>query len=72
LAHLVGIDTGGTYTDAVLWDEAAGVVAKAKALTTKHDLAVGIGEALAAVLQGRSPPRLPPTRWSRATATPSG
>ena len=55
MALLVGIDTGGTYTDAVLWDEAAGVVAKAKALTTKHDLALGIGEALAAVLQGRAP-----------------
>jgi len=50
LALLIGIDTGGTYTDAVLWDEARGVIAKAKALTTKHDLALGIGEALAKVL----------------------
>ena len=54
LALLIGIDTGGTYTDAVLWDEATGVVAKAKALTTKHDLAIGIGEALAKVLDGRA------------------
>ena len=38
----LGIDTGGTYTDAVLWSEAGGVAAKAKALTTRHDLAVGI------------------------------
>jgi N-methylhydantoinase A/oxoprolinase/acetone carboxylase beta subunit len=37
----LGIDTGGTYTDAVLWSETAGIVAKAKALTTRHDLAVG-------------------------------
>ncbi len=47
----LGIDTGGTYTDAVLWSETAGVVAKAKALTTRHDLAVGIAGAVDAVLQ---------------------
>lgn len=46
----LGIDTGGTYTDAVLWSEAAGVVAKAKALTTRHDLALGIGSAADAAL----------------------
>ena len=46
----LGIDTGGTYTDAVLWSEAAGVAAKAKALTTRHDLAVGISGAVDAVL----------------------
>ena len=34
----LGIDTGGTYTDAVLFDHDPGVVAKAKALTTRHDL----------------------------------
>jgi N-methylhydantoinase A/oxoprolinase/acetone carboxylase beta subunit len=47
---LLGIDTGGTYTDAVLWTENAGVIAKAKALTTRHDLAVGISGAVDAVL----------------------
>lgn len=47
----LGIDTGGTYTDAVLFDLEAGVIAKAKALTTRHDLAVGIGEAVSGVLQ---------------------
>ncbi|MET0598590.1 MAG: hydantoinase/oxoprolinase family protein [Mesorhizobium sp.] len=46
----LGIDTGGTYTDGVLWSETAGVVAKAKALTTRHDLAVGISGAVDAVL----------------------
>ncbi len=54
-ALFLGIDTGGTYTDAVLWDEAAGphgkVLAKAKALTTRHDLAVGISGAVDAVLE---------------------
>jgi N-methylhydantoinase A/oxoprolinase/acetone carboxylase beta subunit len=50
---LLGIDTGGTFTDAVLLDEGEGVVAKAKALTTHGDLAEGIGNAIAAVI-GRS------------------
>lgn len=47
---LLGIDTGGTFTDAVLFDEDTGVVASAKALTTRHDLAIGIGGALDGVL----------------------
>ncbi|MEO1551944.1 MAG: hydantoinase/oxoprolinase family protein, partial [Pseudomonadota bacterium] len=52
MAILLGIDTGGTFTDAVLWDEqSASVLAKAKALTTKTDLSIGIGEAIQAVLQ---------------------
>ena len=46
----LGIDTGGTFTDAVLFDEALGVIAKAKALTTRHDLAVGISAAVSDVL----------------------
>ncbi len=46
----LGIDTGGTYTDAVLWSQATGVAAKAKSLTTRHDLAVGIAGAVDAVL----------------------
>ena len=49
---LLGIDTGGTYTDAVLYDERSGqVVAAAKALTTRHDLAVGIRGAAESVLE---------------------
>ena len=47
---LLGIDTGGTYTDAVLFSETSGLVAKAKALTTRHDLSLGISEAVDAVL----------------------
>ena len=48
---LLGIDTGGTYTDAVLFDNQSGqVVAAAKALTTRHDLAIGIRGAAQAVL----------------------
>jgi N-methylhydantoinase A/oxoprolinase/acetone carboxylase beta subunit len=51
----LGIDTGGTYTDAVLVDHASGeVLAGAKALTTRHDLSVGIGQAVAAVFDGQA------------------
>lgn len=52
MAYLLGVDTGGTYTDAVILDEAADrVVARAKALTSRPDLSVGIAEAMDAVLQ---------------------
>jgi N-methylhydantoinase A/oxoprolinase/acetone carboxylase beta subunit len=47
----LGIDTGGTYTDAaLLCGDSSEVVATAKALTTPADLALGITEALSAVL----------------------
>jgi N-methylhydantoinase A/oxoprolinase/acetone carboxylase beta subunit len=46
----LGIDTGGTFTDAVLLDEADRLVAKAKALTTKHALVEGVRAAVDAVL----------------------
>jgi N-methylhydantoinase A/oxoprolinase/acetone carboxylase beta subunit len=62
LPILLGLDTGGTYTDAVLFDPAradrnGGVIAKAKALTTKHDLAIGLTGAVEAIL-----PHLPAER----------
>ena len=47
--HQLGIDTGGTYTDAVLVDENKTVVAKNKSLTTAFDLTVGIGNAIASL-----------------------
>lgn len=50
LPVLLGLDTGGTYTDAVLFDPARGVLAAAKSLTTKHDLAIGVGGAIEQVL----------------------
>ncbi|SFL03441.1 hydantoinase/oxoprolinase N-terminal domain-containing protein [Shimia haliotis] len=46
----LGVDTGGTYTDAVLIRDESDVIASAKALTTRYDLAEGIGEAVSAVL----------------------
>ena len=49
----IGIDTGGTYTDAVLCDlEKNEVIAKGKALTTKGNLQTGILNALAALPDG--------------------
>ncbi|MCB1396108.1 MAG: hydantoinase/oxoprolinase family protein, partial [Rhodobacteraceae bacterium] len=52
MAVLLGVDTGGTYTDAVLLDDDAGrIIAKAKALTSRPDLSGGIGGAIDAVLQ---------------------
>jgi N-methylhydantoinase A/oxoprolinase/acetone carboxylase beta subunit len=51
MALLLGVDTGGTYTDAVLIRDEVEVVARAKALTTKADLAIGIGRAVAGVLR---------------------
>ncbi|SFI63795.1 N-methylhydantoinase A/oxoprolinase/acetone carboxylase, beta subunit [Phyllobacterium sp. CL33Tsu] len=50
-AIFLGIDTGGTYTDAVLWSERDGVIAKAKALTTRHDLSVGIAGAVERIVE---------------------
>ena len=53
MAYFLGVDTGGTYTDAVIVDEAADtVIGKAKSLTTRADLAWGIGRAVDAALAG--------------------
>ena len=39
----LGIDTGGTYTDSVIYDfDTKQIITKAKALTTKEDLTIGI------------------------------
>ncbi len=53
MALLLGIDTGGTFTDAVLVRDDTGaetVVASAKSPTTHHDLAIGVGGAVRNVL----------------------
>ncbi len=55
MAFLLGVDTGGTYTDAVVYDDSYGagagkVLGSAKALTTHRALDVGIGEAASAAL----------------------
>ena len=46
MAYQLGIDTGGTYTDAVIVDTAKQVIAKCKSLTTPFDLTEGIEQAL--------------------------
>lgn len=46
----LGIDTGGTYTDAAIYDfESGRVVCRSKALTTKENLLTGIDHALSAL-----------------------
>ncbi len=46
MAARLGIDTGGTYTDAVIIDEQQRLLASCKSLTTRHDLSIGIGAAI--------------------------
>lgn len=47
MSLVLGIDTGGTYTDGVLVDlKTQEIVAKAKALTTREDLTIGIRECI--------------------------
>ena len=53
MALRLGIDTGGTYTDAVLVDDNNDVLVAVKSLTTRHDLAIGIGESLRKIPQAR-------------------
>lgn len=48
----IGIDTGGTYTDAVILNtQSREVIASAKALTTRGDLSIGVIEALNSIMQ---------------------
>ena len=50
-SYVIGIDTGGTYTDAVVLDRRTGrVLAGAKVPTTAHDPALAIGRGLEEVL----------------------
>ncbi len=56
---VIGIDTGGTYTDAIVLDRPSGrVLAGVKTPTTAHDPALGIGRSLEkALLASGAPPR---------------
>ena len=62
--YLIGVDTGGTYTDAAVI-EAQGhkVVASAKAITTKGDLSIGVSGAIRAAI-ARLPEGLKPENIS--------
>lgn len=53
--YIIGIDTGGTFTDAVLIEKETGkVIEAAKETTTHHNLAIGTGKALAKLLDKSS------------------
>lgn len=53
----LGIDTGGTYTDAVLLNYETGqILTSAKALTTRHDLSLGIRAAMDSAFQQPAAP----------------
>lgn len=56
MAYQLGLDTGGTYTDAVLIDDNQTVVASAKSLTTHEDLIQGLRGATQAVLSDQLRP----------------
>ena len=50
MAFRLGIDTGGTYTDGVIWDDSEQrIITKAKALTTQGNLVAGITNCLQAL-----------------------
>ena len=51
MAVMLGIDTGGTYTDAVLIKNDNEIIATSKSLTTKFNLAIGVANAVSAVLE---------------------
>ncbi|GIS12786.1 MAG: hypothetical protein CM15mP115_19370 [Alphaproteobacteria bacterium] len=77
---VIGLDTGGTYTDAALLDTATGTVrATGKSLTTRDDLSIGVGGAIRAFSRistaarpisalSRCRQRLPPTPSSKVSA----
>jgi N-methylhydantoinase A/oxoprolinase/acetone carboxylase beta subunit len=53
----LGFDTGGTYTDAVIFDPGKSqVIAAAKSLTTKQDLSIGLRKAMELVLPAATGP----------------
>ena len=52
MSYFLGVDTGGTYTDAVIVEqEADSVISSAKSLTTRSDLSLGIGRAVNKALE---------------------
>ena len=56
MAVLLGVDKGVTFTDAVLLCDETEVIASAKSLTTRSDLAEGIGKTVAVLAASRIKP----------------
>ena len=54
MTFFLGVDTGGTYTDAVILQNETKVIASSKALTTRQNLALGISEAVRNVINKSS------------------
>ena len=54
MSFILGVDTGGTYTDAVILEDEERVIAFAKALTTHSDLSLGIGSAIQKAVKQRN------------------
>ena len=51
MALIIGLDTGGTFTDAALLDTGTHqVLATAKSLTTRDNLAIGVSDAMRQIL----------------------
>lgn len=51
MTYILGLDTGGTFTDAAIIDSQNGaLIAKAKAPTTREDLSIGLGAAIHSVI----------------------
>ena len=72
--YLIGVDTGGTYTDAaVIEAQSHKVVASAKSITTKGDLSIGvtgsISAAIAALPTGLKPENIALVSVSTTLAT---
>ncbi|MFW2365640.1 MAG: hydantoinase/oxoprolinase N-terminal domain-containing protein [Desulforhopalus sp.] len=72
--YIIGIDTGGTFTDAILFDtHTEKVIATAKKPTTHYQLSRGTGEALGALLSasGIGPEQISSVAVSSTLATNS-
>ena len=68
----LGIDTGGTYTDAVLVESSTqAVLTKSKSLTTRHNLIEGIAESIGKTLGDYSPQDVSLVSLSTTLATNS-
>lgn len=68
--RILGVDTGGTYTDAVILERESGnVIRKSKALTTPHNLVLGIQACLDGLGIGERGPRIDLVCLSTTLAT---
>jgi N-methylhydantoinase A/oxoprolinase/acetone carboxylase beta subunit len=70
--YFIGIDTGGTFTDAALMESTTGRIVKtAKVPTTHHQLSIGTGNVLVSLLTGIVPEQVLSVAVSSTLATNS-